>query len=137
LLEILPGFPEVLKTALAPVIAATEIGIVRIGVHGTRFLQTRFFLGCQLDADLPRHRPRHLALNRHYVAQITIVALGPQVPFGYCLDQLRRDSHFFSRAQHRAFNNAIHMQLAGNLRQRFLATLCIASPKCARSRAER
>ena len=42
LLEILPGFPEVLKTALAPVIAATEIGIVRIGVHGTRFLQTRF-----------------------------------------------------------------------------------------------
>jgi hypothetical protein len=62
--------------------------------------QSHLLLGRHFHADLAGNRPRNLALQCQNVAQIALIALGPELLIGLRLDQLRRDPHPVARAQH-------------------------------------
>ena len=67
-------------------------------------------------ADLPSDVARHVAFHPKDVAEIAIIALGPQMLVGGSLDELRPDSHPVANPFDRTFDNGIHVKFAADLR---------------------
>ncbi len=122
-LEVCDRFLERLRRALPPVVAAEQVGIVRVRIHRPRARRPPGAVGRDGDADLLGDRARHLVLEREHVLQAALVAVRPEVAVGRSVDELRRDAHAPGRSHHRAFHDTFHAQLARDLGQRLGAAL--------------
>lgn len=63
--------------------------------------------GTDLGLDPARNGGRDLVLQVEKLLEIAIVALGPQLPAGFRLDQLRRDAHAIRGLPHAAVHQVI------------------------------
>ena len=81
--------------------------------------EARLFLRHQPDPYLAGHTSGHLALHGEDVLLIELIALCPEMAFGHGLNYVDRDAHLASRAERRAFQERIYLEIPRNLRQRF------------------
>ncbi len=93
LLEVFKALLECFRRPLVPIISPFEIKLVGLGVDRACACQARLLLGRHLDLDLAGNGSCDFILQAEDIAQITFIALGPQVLVRSCLDQLRRDAH--------------------------------------------
>ncbi len=116
LLEVLDSFVHVLGGPLQAEVTALEEKLVSLPIDRAGTCQPRFLLRRQRNLDLSGDCVRHLALQGEDVAQVALVAVGPQVPVRGRMDQLRRDPHPLPGAQNRPLHHRIYVQLARDLR---------------------
>src|SRR5262245_22397719 len=98
-LEILHGSIERLWSP-APPVSSFKISLMRFGVDLPRARQMRLLLWGELQLDLPSDRRHNLVLQREYVAQFTLVAIGPQEFLCTRIDELRGDPHPVAHPHH-------------------------------------
>ncbi len=113
-----------------------EICLIRLGVDPAGAGKPCLFCGRHRNLDLPGNGPSHLALQRQYVTQVSLVAVNPEVRVRRRMDQLRCDPHLLGDTHHRTFHHRIHIQLSRNLRQRPLDIL-VLHDRCPRPDLQR
>ena len=118
LVEILDRLFKVVTGSLVPEIPSLQVRLVRPRIHDFHVRERRPFLRVEIDPDLFGDRARDVVLQRERFAQIAIIGIRPQVLVVARFDQLGRDPNLIARAQHRAFHDGVHVQLARDLRQR-------------------
>jgi hypothetical protein len=72
-----------------------------------------------LDCDLPCYRLGELALKAQHILELAIVPLGPQCFIRTRRDELQGHADAFADEQRGAFEHRVHVQLAGDFRERF------------------
>jgi len=77
------------------------------------------FLRHQPDPYLAGHTSGNLALHGEDVLLVELIALCPEMAFGHGLNYVNRDAHLASRAEYRAFQERIYVEVPRNPRQRF------------------
>ena len=127
---------EAVERPLAPVVAPLEISLEHFRRHRFGRRQLLVVGGGEPAADLARHRARHLALHRQHVADVALVALRPEVLLGVGADELQRDAHAVAGAQHRALQDVVDAELAGDLGEQ-LVRAAVAHHRLPRDDAQR
>ena len=92
---------------------------MRLGIDLAGSLQPRDLFRCEHDADLVGDFAGDLALHGQDVAQVAFVAFRPQMLIALRVYQLCRDADTLARAQHRAFEHRVDVQLARDAGQGF------------------
>src|SRR5437899_2098845 len=75
------------------------------------------------DSDLIGKSPSHRTLKTEHVAQVSVVAPGPQGLVLRRVDELGSDADPVAGPHYGTFNHPIHAKFARDLRQRFCARL--------------
>ncbi len=114
-----------------------KVELVGLGVDRGLAGQLRILFRGDLDADLLRDRAGHVALQGENVAKIALVAFRPHLPLAGDLNEPRVDAHAVVRAEDRALDDGLHVELPRDLAAGISSTPCSASPTCARSPAAR
>ena len=108
--------PDVALVAGGVVLPRHQVEVVGIEVGRAALLDRLLLLGQQLELQRLDDRFRDLVLQREDVAQVAVVALGPDVVAGGAIDQLRGDAHAAARLAHAALEHVLHLELARHLR---------------------
>ena len=77
LVEVSNRLVQAVCRSLVPEIATPRVCLIRAWIHLGRQSEAGLFSRGHLDSDLVGDRPRYLALQRHDVAQVALVILGP------------------------------------------------------------
>ncbi len=101
----------------------SHVGFVSLRLDGSRVGQMNLLLWSKLNIHFTCNRPRNLALQSQNIPQIAIIVGSPQVLVGWCLNQLRCDSHLAARAFDRSLNYRVHMEFARYFGQRLFGSL--------------
>jgi hypothetical protein len=70
---------------------------------------------CHRWLDCSGNASGDFVLNRKYVGQTAVIALGPHVRARCCLDELGRDAHAIARFAHAPLEDVTHTQFAADL----------------------
>src|SRR5271170_2073791 len=94
-----------------------EICFIGSWVHYVSGTEAGLLAGSQLHANLLGDRLGHFPLQVENPAQWPFVVFAPQVPVVRAIEQLHGDANLIALANDRALQDAIHSQLASDLRQ--------------------
>ena len=85
-----------------------------IGRHVVRRLALRTVVRGGLDATGQRrdNRAGHLVLDGENVLELAVVAFGPNVPVGFCVDQLHGDADAIARLSHASLEDVFDRKFA-------------------------
>ena len=125
LIEVLHRLQDAGRREGCEVERALEVRIVCSRVDGPRIAQQRRFPERQLQRDRPCDLPSDLPLEREHVAEVALIALSPQVVVAAGIDELERDPHAVTRAEHAALDDPLYVQLFRDLRQRLAPVLVL------------
>src|SRR5580700_6239377 len=113
-----PSFFDVAGTSAesVQVVAALKIGFQGFHIHRPRLCRRGLILRREVRLDVMGNVGGYLLFEREDIAHVALVAIGPEVPVGGSLDELRGDAHAITRALYGSFDNSIHIQFARDLR---------------------
>src|SRR6201987_287308 len=73
--------------------------------------------GSEIYANFIYDLRRHAILQSQHIANLTLVRIGPKMVVGGDLNQFGRDPNAAAHTHHRAFDDGIDVQFAGNFRE--------------------
>ena len=85
-----------------------SIAFVGFRINYFGILQRTFFPGIQTDSNLFGNGASDLILKRQCIAQVTLIALGPEVLVRRSLDELCGDPNPVAGTKHGPFHDGIH-----------------------------
>ncbi len=91
---------------------------MRFGIHRRQRGEARLLFRRELGSYLAGDGLRHLALQSDDILQLALVAAGPEVRVCSTMDELDRDPHPVTGAEHRPLDDALDTQLFGYFRHR-------------------
>src|ERR1700682_2945516 len=108
----------------SPVPVISSFQIIFVGADWDRPIGTQLaaLFRCEM-ADLLSNVADDVALQAKDIAQIAIVALGPEMLVGGAVNQLRADSHAVAGPFHGAFHNGIYVEFLRDHRYSFVGAL--------------
>src|SRR5437867_13168304 len=99
---------------------ALPIGLQRVHIRGAHRLQTVLLFRGHFDANLSHNRGSKGALQRERVPEIAFIALRKNVLVLWRIDELSSDAHTVAGSLNGAFDESIHIELAGNFGERLV-----------------
>ena len=112
--EALDATPELLLRAPVPVVAPAQVGLPGPGIDGA-LLEAGPILRRQGDLHLAGDALGHVALQGQHVAEVALVALGPQQLLRGAVHELRVDADPLADAQDRSRHDRADAQVPGHL----------------------
>ena len=91
LLEVDERLAQPFHRALVPVVAAPQVGLIRLRALGEALREPRFLLSAQLEPERARDLGGHLLLHREDVVHLPVVLIAPELRLGLRVHQLRLD----------------------------------------------
>ena len=104
-----------LARAAAEQFARAQPGLVGLHVPGRASAQPLLFALRQRDRQRADDLLHYLVLRREDVREIAVEPLGPEMPAGAGIDELRRDAHAFAGLADAALEHKAHAQVAPDL----------------------
>ena len=101
---------------------AQQVLLVGGGIDRSSRCQTGTLFCRDLNLDLFGNCARDLTLQLQDVGQVALVFTRPQMRIRRHVNQLHADAHAIAGAQHRPFDDRVHVQRLRNLRKRAGAT---------------
>src|SRR5438034_259606 len=98
------------------VLARHQVQLVSLRVGRAAPFDRFLLFGEELQLERGHDRLRNLVLQREDVIEVAVVALGPDVPAGRAVDQLRRDPYPATGLARAALQNVVDLELARDLR---------------------
>lgn len=125
MLEFLDTSPAAFSAAQIPRLLALQVSFVRLGIHARGTRKAPLDLAREPESNLAGDGASYFTLQFQNVADVAVIAVGPDVCLVARLDQLCSHANALALPPHAAFQQIIHAELSSNLRCAFVVGLVL------------